>query len=105
MTNHSSQYCSFHPTFPQPGAVMKRIVQIVAVFTFSLWSSGTGAEAGQLCARVNGHFEANVVPSGTGHCPAGAPFCTAGRVWGGIQGNYQFVMSAATPAAAMGGTP
>ena len=84
---------------------MKRIVQIAAVCTFSLWTSGTVAAAGQRCARVNGHFEATVVPAGTGHCPAGAPFCTAGRVWGGIQGNYEFVMSGATSAATLGGTP
>jgi hypothetical protein len=35
---------------------------------------------------VVGHFEARVVLPGTAHCPATAPFCTAGRVWGGIQG-------------------
>jgi hypothetical protein len=64
------------------------------------------------CKPVNGHFEAVVVPPGEGHCPAtgpvpGAPppFCTAGRVWGGIQGNYQFVMTGALPAATLGGTP
>jgi len=34
-----------------------------------------------------------------------APLCTAGRVWGGIQGSYQFVMTAASPAAPLGGTP
>ena len=47
------------------------------------------------CKPLVGHFEAQVVPPGQGHCPATAPFCTAGRVWGGIQGSYQFVMSAA----------
>jgi hypothetical protein len=84
---------------------MKRIVQVVAVCTFSMWTSGTVVAAGQRCAPVTGHFEATVVPAGTGHCPAGAPFCTAGRVWGGIQGNYQFVMSGAIPSATIGGTP
>jgi hypothetical protein len=44
-----------------------------------------------------------VVPPGQGHCPISAPFCTAGRVWGGIQGNYQFVMTAAIPSATIGG--
>ena len=57
------------------------------------------------CKPVVGHFEAQVVPPGTGHCPATAPFCTAGRVWGGIQGNYQFVLSGLTPSAAIGGVP
>ena len=64
------------------------------------------ALADQQCKPVEGHFEALVVPPGEGHCPdqPGA-FCTAGRVWGGIQGNYQFVMTAAQPAALLGGTP
>ena len=39
--------------------------------------------ADQSCKPVVGHFEAFVVPPGQGHCPAVAPFCTAGRVWGG----------------------
>lgn len=55
------------------------------------------------CKPVVGHFEAQVVPPGQGHCPNTAPFCTAGRVWGGIQGNYQFVMSGIAPSAAIGG--
>jgi hypothetical protein len=55
------------------------------------------------CKPVVGHFEAQVVPPGQGHCPNAAPFCTAGRVWGGIQGNYQFVMSGIAPSAAIGG--
>jgi hypothetical protein len=64
------------------------------------------------CKDVAGHFEAVVVPPGEGHCPAAGPvpaapppFCTAGRVWGGIKGNYQFVMTGALPAATLGGTP
>jgi hypothetical protein len=55
------------------------------------------AYAEQGCKTVVGHFEAAVVPPGTGHCPPGASLCTAGRVWGGIQGNYQFVMTGAIP--------
>ena len=57
------------------------------------------------CKPVVGHFEAQVVPPGQGHCPATAPFCTAGRVWGGIQGSYHFVMSGTTPSAVIGGVP
>ena len=57
------------------------------------------------CKPVVGSFEARVVPPGTGHCPATAPFCTAGRVWGGIQGTYQFVMSGLEPSALIGGVP
>lgn len=57
------------------------------------------------CKPVVGSFEASVVPPGTGHCPATAPFCTAGRVWGGIQGTYQFVMSGLMPSELIGGLP
>ena len=32
-------------------------------------------------------------------------FCTAGRVWGGIQGNYQFLITGAIPSATIGGVP
>lgn len=58
----------------------------------------------QSCKPVVGHFEAVLVPPGQEHCPSDpSAFCTAGRVWGGIQGTYQFVMTAATPSAAIGG--
>ena len=63
------------------------------------------AWAASECRPVTGHFEASLVPPGTGHCPAAAPFCTAGRVWGGLQGDYQFVMTGATPSAPLGGVP
>jgi hypothetical protein len=64
----------------------------------------SGAAFGK-CKTVLGYFEAQVIAPGTGHCPAAAPFCTAGRVWGGIRGNYQFVMSGLTPSATLGGVP
>ncbi len=57
------------------------------------------------CKRVEGHFEAQSVPPGQAHCPSSAVFCTAGRVWGGIQGNYQFVMTGIMPSSALGGVP
>jgi hypothetical protein len=58
------------------------------------------------CKPVNGRFEASVVLPGTGHCPNIAGLlCTAGRVWGGIQGQYQFVVSGAVPAFTIGGIP
>ena len=60
----------------------------------------------QRCKRVVGHFEAFVVPPGQGHCPPDpAAFCTTGRVWGGIQGNYQFVMTGTFPSVEIGGVP
>ena len=62
------------------------------------------ALAAQSCKPVVGSFEAVVVSPGQGHCPLNAgTFCTAGRVWGGIQGNYQFVMTGAYPAGSIGG--
>ena len=58
------------------------------------------------CKPVNGHFEATIVAAGQGHCPnVAGTLCTAGRVWGGIQGNYQFVATAFFPSAAIGGVP
>ena len=65
----------------------------------------SAAFAVQDCKPVVGGFEARLVPPGTGHCPATAPFCTAGRVWGGIQGTYQFVMSGLENSAVIGGLP
>ena len=57
--------------------------------------------AAQSCKPVVGHFEAVIVPVGP-DCPA---FCTAGRVWGGIQGEYDFVATSFFPAAFLGGIP
>jgi len=69
-------------------------------------SAVLGARADPACKPVNGSFEAQVVPPGVGHCPdVAGTFCTAGRVWGGIQGNYQFVMTGSAPAASIGGIP
>jgi hypothetical protein len=47
----------------------------------------------QQCKPVVGSFEAEVQPANS--CPG--PFCTAGRVWGGIQGNYAFTMDRIIP--------
>ncbi len=49
--------------------------------------------AAQQCKPLVGSFEADVQPANT--CPG--PLCTAGRVWGGIQGNYRFVMDKIIP--------
>ena len=62
------------------------------------------AVAGSPC-KVTGHFEARSVQPGAGHCPSSAQICTAGRVWGGIQGDYQFVASGLLPSSTIGGTP
>lgn len=52
------------------------------------------ARADQQCKPVVGSFEAHVVATG---CASPVGLCTAGRVWGGIQGNYAFTMSSAAP--------
>lgn len=49
--------------------------------------------AAQQCKPLVGSFEAQVQPADT--CPG--PFCTAGNVWGGIQGNYHFTMDKVLP--------
>lgn len=61
--------------------------------------------ADRTCKPVDGHFEASVVFPGQSFCPPSVPLCTAGRVWGGIQGDYQFVMSGLIPTSAIGGVP
>ena len=77
---------------------------IVAASLIVAWAVPVSAD--QSCKPVVGHFEAFVVPPGQGHCPSvPETFCTAGRVWRGIQGNYQFVMTAAEPSVLIGGVP
>lgn len=55
------------------------------------------ASAQQTCKPVIGHFEASVLPPA--ECPG--VLCTAGRVWGGLQGTYRFVMTSLQPSAAV----
>jgi hypothetical protein len=76
---------------------MTRVTHIVFACVLLLAVGAVPAFAAQACKPVVGHFEAVAVLPGEDHCPAipGA-FCTAGRVWGGIQGDYQFVMTNAT---------
>src|SRR6266850_6546881 len=82
---------------------MKRRFQFMTACVLLLSAGVAQVFATQTCKPVVGHFEALVGPPGQGHCPSSAPFCTAGRVWGGIQGNYQFVMTAAFPSETIGG--
>ena len=51
------------------------------------------AVANQTCKPVVGHFEARVLPP----AECAGILCTGGRVWGGIQGTYQFVMTSLQP--------
>jgi hypothetical protein len=85
---------------------MTRVFQSIAGVALSIAAGVAPVFAADACKPVVGHFEALLVPPGQGHCPSDpTAFCTAGRVWGGIQGNYQFVMTASTPSVVMGGTP
>ena len=61
--------------------------------------------ADDACKPVTGHFEAFASFPGQPGCPETAVLCTSGRVWGGINGTYQFVMSDLLPSVVMGGTP
>jgi len=70
---------------------------LVAVSTVLASCLATAAFADQTCKPVVGHFEAHVVPPPD--CTA--PFCTAGRVWGGIQGSYSFAMTSLQPSGAV----
>ena len=84
---------------------MTRKSSVLGACVLLLVGSLPAAWASESCKPVVGSFEASVVPPGQGHCPAiTGTFCTAGRVWGGIQGNYQFIMTGASPAALIGGT-
>lgn len=57
------------------------------------------AFASPKCKPVVGHFQAQVVPPGE---PCEGVLCTTGRVWGGIQGEYQFTMSSLVPSGPTG---
>jgi hypothetical protein len=48
------------------------------------------------CKPVLGHFTSSPVTAG---CASPVPFCTAGRLIGGIHGSYAFTMLTASPAA------
>lgn len=73
---------------------MTRWFQAISACGFLLMANMSPVLADPKCKPVVGHFEAVVVPPGQGHCLSNPPaFCTAGRVWGGIQGNYQFIMT------------
>jgi hypothetical protein len=72
---------------------MTRVAYIVVACALVVATSAQPASSAQTCKPVVGHFEAvTVLPAPDNDCPANT-FCTAGRVWGGIQGNYQFVMT------------
>ena len=83
---------------------MKRLVQLAPTIALLSFAFAPDVMATQACKPVTGHFEATLVLPGQGHCPPDpSAFCTAGRVWGGIQGDYEFVMTGSSPSADIGG--
>jgi hypothetical protein len=52
------------------------------------------ARAEPQCKPVVGSFEAQISPEG---CTSPVGLCTAGRVWGGLQGTYHFTMTSLMP--------
>ena len=65
-----------------------RMFVLVTLIAVSLPAA---AAADQTCKPVVGHFEASLVPPPECTSPVG--LCTAGRVWGGLQGTYAFTMT------------
>lgn len=85
---------------------MTKTAYALAVCLAAALATSSPAAADQTCKPVEGHFLATIVPPGTGHCPDDpSAFCTAGRVWGGINGNYKFVMTGTVPSITVGGVP
>jgi hypothetical protein len=73
-----------------------RFVQICTFLFVAIAVSSAPAFSDQQCKPVVGSFEAHVVTAADG-CQSPAGLCTAGRVWGGIQGSYAFTMTNAIP--------
>jgi len=73
---------------------MKRSSKIVSVgLGIFLIAAMVVPVAAQQCKPLVGSFEAQVQPANT--CPG--VLCTAGHVWGGIQGDYRFTMDKIIP--------
>jgi len=73
---------------------MKRSSKIVSVgLGVFLIAAMVAPVAAQQCKPLVGSFEAEVQPANT--CPG--VLCTAGHVWGGIQGDYRFTMDKIIP--------
>ena len=71
-----------------------RLLVTISIVAGAVVSSAGRAQAGPECKPVVGSFEAHVVTDG---CTSPVGLCTAGRVWGGIQGTYAFTMTSAIP--------
>ena len=76
---------------------MRRFVSFAAAAILLAVAIPHVTAARQACRPLNGHFEARLVPPPD--CTSLVGVCTAGRVWGGLQGDYQFTMSKLVPTA------
>lgn len=85
---------------------MRKIIRASIACAASLIASVPPAFGEPVCKPVTGHFESVVVPPGQGQCPLlPGILCTTGRIWGGIQGNYQFVVTNVVPSVIVSGLP
>jgi hypothetical protein len=73
-----------------------RPVHICFVLFATIVASSVPAFSDPQCKPVVGSFEAHLVTPAEG-CQSPVGLCTAGRVWGGIQGTYAFTMTSALP--------
>ena len=71
---------------------------IAALLLVAVLAPVRQARAGDGCKPVYGFYSSQ-------QQACDAPFCTAGQLIGGIQGDYTFVQTAALPATAIGGDP
>jgi hypothetical protein len=68
--------------------MLKRSAAVALALVFAAAAVPRTVAADPTCKPVVGSFEAQIVPPPD--CTA--VFCTAGRVWGGLQGTYAFSM-------------
>jgi hypothetical protein len=71
-----------------------RPIQVCAFFLAATMVFTVPAFSDPQCKPVVGSFEAAVVTDG---CTSVVGLCTAGRVWGGIQGSYAFTATTFVP--------
>lgn len=71
----------------------KSLFRALTISVVGLAVVPAATNADQQCKPIVGSFEAHIVTEGC----ASPILCTAGRVWGGLQGSYQFTMTSAQP--------
>jgi hypothetical protein len=82
--------------FTKEKSMSHRPVHICAFLFAAVIAFSVPAFSDPQCKPVVGSFEAHVVGPAEG-CQSSVNLCTAGRVWGGIQGSYAFTMTNAVP--------